>query len=94
MASMTIRNIADETKNELRLRAARRGASMEEEARAILRAVVNANITLEEIAGKRSESVPENAWESIRRLREKYGTFEIKTPERTELAGERTDFHS
>lgn len=37
MATMTIRNLDDELKTRLRLRAARHGQSMEEEARSILR---------------------------------------------------------
>lgn len=37
MASLTIRNIDDEVKARLRLRAARHGRSMEEEARVILK---------------------------------------------------------
>ena len=36
MASITIRNLAEETKRRLRLRAAEKGRSMEEEARAAL----------------------------------------------------------
>lgn len=37
MAVLTIRNLDDHTKNALRVRAARHGVSMEEEARRILR---------------------------------------------------------
>ncbi|HVR48956.1 MAG TPA: plasmid stabilization protein [Pseudorhodoferax sp.] len=40
MASMTIRNIDDSLKAQLRIRAATHGRSMEDEARAILRAAV------------------------------------------------------
>lgn len=40
MASLTIRNLEDDTKARLRVRAAHNGRSMEEEARAILRATV------------------------------------------------------
>lgn len=42
MASMTIRNLDDELKTLLRVRAARHGHSMEEEVRNILRAVLTA----------------------------------------------------
>ncbi len=42
MASLTIRNLDDETKAQLRLQAARHGRSMEEEARTILRLAVTA----------------------------------------------------
>lgn len=40
MASITIRNLDDSTKQRLRVRAAKHGRSMEEEARDILRKVV------------------------------------------------------
>ena len=40
MASITIRNIEDELKERLRIRAAQQGHSMEEEARIILRRAV------------------------------------------------------
>jgi plasmid stability protein len=40
MASITIRNLDDRTKDRLRVRAARHGRSMEEEARSILRSAV------------------------------------------------------
>ena len=42
MATMTIRNLDDDVKTRLRLRAAQHGHSMEEEARSILRAAVAA----------------------------------------------------
>lgn len=94
MASLTIRNLEDETKNGLRLRAAMRGASMEEEARSILRLVVSSNVSLEEISKRRHPAAYENAWESIRQLREKHGTFDIEIPHRAEIAGKRVDFGS
>ena len=40
MASMTIRNLDDDVKQRLRVQAAEHGCSMEEEARAILRAAL------------------------------------------------------
>jgi len=40
MASITIRNLDDEVKDRLRMRAAENGRSMEEEARLILREAV------------------------------------------------------
>ena len=42
MASITIRNLDDDLKRRLRVRAAERGRSMEEEVRDILREVVSA----------------------------------------------------
>lgn len=41
MASITIRQLGDETKHRLRVRAAQHGRSMEEEARDILRGVLS-----------------------------------------------------
>ncbi|NDG75445.1 MAG: plasmid stabilization protein [Synechococcaceae bacterium WB8_1B_136] len=41
MATLTIRNLDEQVKRQLRLRAARHGRSMEEEARAILGETVN-----------------------------------------------------
>ena len=46
MASITIRNLDDETKERLRVRAAHRRRSMEEEARSILREALDAEPTL------------------------------------------------
>ncbi len=44
MASITIRNLDDVIKQRLRVRAAERGHSMEEEARDILRSVMSENL--------------------------------------------------
>lgn len=56
MASMTIRNIGDDVKAGLRERAARKGVSMESEARAILREAVGVRprpqLTEEEIEAR------------------------------------------
>ena len=93
MASMTIRNIEDDTKSRLRLRAARHGASMEEEVRSILRAVTKADLSVEEILRAKLAATPrEGAWEGIRQLRKKYGTFEFQPPERSAVAGEEPVF--
>jgi len=46
MASITIRNLDDETKERLRVRAAQRRRSMEEEARNILREALEAEATV------------------------------------------------
>jgi plasmid stability protein len=43
MATLTIRNLDEGTKAQLRIQAARHGRSMEEEARTILRAAIEAN---------------------------------------------------
>ena len=92
MAALTVRNLEDETRNELRLRAARRGASMEDEVRSILRAVVDADLSIDQISGRRPQVASENAWTEIQRLREKYGTVDLADPERTEFAGDRAAF--
>jgi antitoxin FitA len=92
MATVTIRNLDDGTKQALRIRAATRGASMEDEARSILRAVVAANLSLDEIASKGAKPKEGNPWERILALREKYGTFEIELPKREGFAGERPIF--
>ncbi|MFM7362849.1 MAG: FitA-like ribbon-helix-helix domain-containing protein [Cyanobium sp.] len=42
MATLTIRNLDDHTKAQLRIQAARHGRSMEEEARTILRSAIEA----------------------------------------------------
>jgi antitoxin FitA len=69
MASITIRRLDDAVKAKLRLRAAHHGTSMEEEARAILR------------AGLKTKSVPRrNLAESIRRRIEPLGGVELKLP--------------
>lgn len=81
MATLTIRNLDDSVKQALRERAARHGVSMEEEARVLLRAGLSG-----------SGEVRESLWDRVSRLREKYGTADLKIPERTELAGEREVF--
>jgi plasmid stability protein len=43
MATLTIRNLDERTKAQLRIQAARHGRSMEEEARTILRAAIEAS---------------------------------------------------
>ena len=45
MASLTIRNLEEDIKHRLRVRAAERGRSMEEEARTILRTAIETNLT-------------------------------------------------
>ena len=66
MSSITIRNLDDKLKRKLRLRAAEHDRSMEEEARDILRCALS------------EEPRPaENLADSIRRLVEPYGGFEI-----------------
>lgn len=97
MGTLTIRNFEDDLKRNLRVRGAQRGASMEEEARSILRAVLTANLPLESIAapppspaGRPAKG--ESAWDMIMELRDKYGTFDLELPERTDMAPSRSIF--
>lgn len=47
MATLTIRNLEDDVRDKLRVRAARHGRSMEDEVRVILRGVVSQGSSLE-----------------------------------------------
>jgi antitoxin FitA len=80
MASITIRNLKEETKKRLRLRAAEHGHSLEAEARAVLdRGVV-------ELAA----AAPKNGLDLFRGIREvveKYGGVELELPERGPIRG-------
>ena len=69
MATMTIRNLDDELKARLRIRAAQHGKSMEEEARSILRDALKS----EPLSGK--ELV-----QRIREMAEPYGGIELELP--------------
>lgn len=71
MATMTIRNLDDELKARLRVRAAQHGKSMEEEARSILRDALRS----EPLSGK--ELV-----QRIREMVEPYGGIELELPPR------------
>ena len=74
MATLTIRNLDDETKQTLRLRAARHGNSLEEEIRGILRRAA------------REEEKPQrhkNLYQAIRELVEPHGGFDLEIPERS-----------
>jgi plasmid stability protein len=71
MSSITIRNLDDGIKRRLRLRAAQRNRSMEEEARDILRCA------LSELPEAR-----DNLADAIRRRVEPFGGFELELPPR------------
>ncbi len=66
MATLTIRNLDDRLKGRLRVRAATRGRSMEEEARQILRTVLN-----------ESEPASSNLFERIRLRFAKLGDVQL-----------------
>ncbi len=70
MASITIRNLEDDLKRRLRIRAAEHGRSMEEEAREILRHVVTEPAT------------PRNLAASIRARMAPLGGVELDLPAR------------
>ena len=70
MASITIRNLDDEVKARLRMRAAEHGRSMEEEARVILR----------EAVGREPE--PENLARFIRECFAPFGGVDLELPPR------------
>jgi antitoxin FitA len=74
MSSITIRNLESSVKNRLRMRAARHGRSMEEEARDILRAA---------LAEKTHR--PANLFEAIRRRMGSLGGVELDIPQRGAL---------
>lgn len=71
MSSITIRNLEDSVKSRLRLRAARHGRSMEEEARQILRSA---------LADKTRRSA--DLFETIRRRIAPTGGVDLQVPER------------
>ncbi|HSD35540.1 MAG TPA: plasmid stabilization protein [Alphaproteobacteria bacterium] len=72
MASITIRKLDDRVKARLRLRAARHGRSMEEEAREILTAAASEKI-----------EQPRNLAEAIHRRFARLGGVELELPPRT-----------
>jgi len=74
MATLTIRQLDENTKARLRIRAAHHGRSMEEEAREILRSTLTAG-----------EPATRNLAESIRRRFAALGGVELKLPKRDSL---------
>ena len=71
MATLTIRQLDEKTKARLRVRAAHRGRSMEEEAREILRSALAA-----------SSSERGNLAEAIRRRLAVFGGVDLELPKR------------
>jgi antitoxin FitA len=71
MASITIRKLPENTKRRLRIRAARNGRSMEQEARELL-----------ETGLARADSEPENLGEAIRKRFAPLGGVDLKIPPR------------
>ena len=75
MATLTIRNLDDELKSRLRIRAARHDHSMEEEVRLILRDILSDSEESEETTGIGTR---------IRKRLEDPGGVELDLPDRTE----------
>jgi len=71
MASITIRQLSENTKRKLRIRAAQNGRSMEQEAREILKGELN-----------KPEDQPANLAEAIRKIFEPLGGVELRIPPR------------
>jgi antitoxin FitA len=76
MASMTIRDLDDQLKSRLRMRAAKNNRSMEEEVRAILKSALAAD-------GARSKSLIQ----AIRERIEPLGGIELEQPARESIRG-------
>ena len=70
MASITLRNLDEQTKERLRVRAARQGRSMEDEARNILRAAL-----------AQDTKTARNLAQAIRKRFEPLGGVELELPE-------------
>jgi len=77
MSTLTIRNVKENTKQALRLRAARKGVSVEQEVRSILDRAVD-----EAVDGNDGPREGASLYEAIRSLVEPYGGFEIELPKR------------
>ena len=77
MATLTIRNLDERTKTQLRIQAARHGRSMEEEARTILRSAIEAR---QPVAG--GKGLGSRTHEHFAQL----GGVELELPERSSPA--------
>jgi plasmid stability protein len=71
MATITIRNLDEQLKHRLKLRATRHGRSMESEAREILRAAVN------------GPDAPDNLVDALRQRLDELGGIDLELPPRT-----------
>ena len=71
MASITIRKLDEQTKTRLRVRAAHRKRSVEDEARNILRAAL-----------AKEAATPRNLAEAVRRRFRPFGGVELRLPDR------------
>lgn len=73
MATLTIRNVEDEVKQQLKINAARNGVSLEEELRSVVRQ-----------AARQPRTRPQfdNLYDAIRDLVEPHGGFDLEIPQR------------
>jgi plasmid stability protein len=78
MASITIRRLPENTKRRLRMRAARNGRSMEQEARELLTTALAA-----------PEPQPENLGAAIQKLFAPFGGVDLKIPKREPIPEDR-----
>jgi antitoxin FitA len=78
MASITIRRLPETTKRRLRLRAARNGRSMEQEAREILKGAL-----------QQTERESENLGDAIRKKFAPFGGVDLKIPKREPIPEDR-----
>lgn len=83
MSTLTIRNLDEGVKQELRKRAAAHGVSMEQEVRTII---------AEAVGGGQEDAESESFMASVNRLKAKYGAFEIELPERSSAVREPPKF--
>ena len=78
MASITIRRLPENTKRRLRMRAARNGRSMEQEARELLKSALS-----------QAEPAPTDLGEAIRKLFAPFGGVDLKIPRREPIPDSR-----
>lgn len=77
MASITIRRLSESTKRRLRIRAARNGRSMEQEAREIIRGALQSTEPVENLA------------DAIRRRFAPFGGVKLEIPKREPIPEDR-----
>jgi antitoxin FitA len=79
VAALTIRNLDEETKRALRVRAALHGVSMEQEARLILKSAV---LPKRPEPGHGGDLPGKRFYDSVRSLVEQEGGFDLEIPQR------------
>lgn len=84
MGAITVRNLDDDIKTELRKRAAARGVSMEQQVRDVLRASVS--------QGSGADARQTTFSKSMDRIKAKHGAFDLEVPERSRTMREPPHF--